>query len=351
MPVSFMGGLTGQYFKQFGLTVAAAVFFSLLVARLITPVVAAYMLKAHPEKVTHGDGPIMTWYLNALRWAVAHRWKTLSLGTAFFLVSLVLLGVIPKAFFPRADVSSSQLSIELPPGVRLEDTAAVSAKATEIIRRQPEVTDVVESIGSDDFGEVRRADVYITLVKPDKREVSQEDWEKRVIEQLRTIPDARVNFNSQGGGGLGRDITIYITGENSDLVYKTAQQVVEEMRGLKELRDPRINGDLQRPEILIKPRFDLAAELGVSVAAISQTIRIATIGELPQNAAKFSLTDRQIPIRVSLLESARTDLSTIENLPVRTANGGAVPLKAVADISFGQGPTRVRLYGDRKSVV
>jgi hydrophobe/amphiphile efflux-1 (HAE1) family protein len=350
LPVSFMGGLTGQYFKQFGLTVAAAVFFSLLVARLITPVLAAYTLKAHPEKNTLGDGPIMTWYLNALRWAAAHRWKTLAGGTAFFAISIAMIMVIPKAFFPAADLSSSRLQIELPPGVRLEDTAAISARATEIVRRQPEVTDVVESIGSDDFGEVRRADVFITLVKPGERDVSQEEWERRVIEQLRVIPDARVNFASQGGGGLGRDITIFITGEDSDLVYKTAQQMVEEMRGLKELRDPRINGDLQRPEILIRPRFDLAAELGVSVAAISQTIRIATIGELPQNAAKFSLTDRQIPIRVSLLESARTDLSTIENLPVRTASGGAVPLKAVAEISFGQGPTRVRRFNQTRRV-
>jgi multidrug efflux pump subunit AcrB len=178
--------------------------------------------------------------------------------------------------------------------------------------------------------------------------VNQTEWEARVIEELRRIPDARVNFSSQGGGG--RDITIYITGEDSDLVYRTAQQVVDEMRGLKELRDPRINGDLQRPEIIIRPRLDLAAELGVSVATIGQTIRIATMGELPQNAAKFSLSDRQIPIRVSLVESARTDLSTIENLPVPTANGGVVPLKAVADISFGQGPTRVRRYNQTRRV-
>jgi hydrophobe/amphiphile efflux-1 (HAE1) family protein len=349
LPVSFMGGLTGQYFKQFGLTVAAAVFFSLLVARLITPVLAAYFLKSRPEKITHGDGPIMKSYLNALRWAVAHRWKTLGLGTLFFAISLVLLYLVPKSFIPTADFSSSQLQVELPPGVRLEDTARVSGLAADIVRRQPEVTDVIESIGADDFGEIRRANLYITLVKPDQREVSQKEWETRVAEELRRIPDARVNFASQSGGG-GRDIMIYITGEDSQLVYRTAQQVVEEMRGLKELRDPRINGDLQRPEIVIRPRLDLAAELGVSVATISQTIRIATMGELPQNAAKFSLSDRQIPIRVSLLESARTELSTIENLPVPTRDGGAVPLKAVADITFGQGPTRVRRYNQTRRV-
>jgi len=123
------------------------------------------------------------------------------------------------------------------------------------------------------------------------------------------------------------------------------------MRGLRELRDPRVAGDLPRPEVLVTPRLDLAAELGVSVAAISQTIRIATLGDLPQNAAKFSLSDRQVPIRVSLLEGARRDLATLENLPVRTANGSTVPLKAVADISFGQGPSVIRRYNQSRRIV
>ena len=122
------------------------------------------------------------------------------------------------------------------------------------------------------------------------------------------------------------------------------------MRAMPELRDARINGDMQRPEILIKPRFDLAAQLGVTVSSISETIRIATLGDLDQNSAKFSLSDRQVPIRVSLLESTRRDLTTLENLPVPTATGGAVPLKAVADISFGKGPTKVRRYNQSRRI-
>ena len=128
------------------------------------------------------------------------------------------------------------------------------------------------------------------------------------------------------------------------LVERTGHSVLEEMRGLKELRDPRIRGDLPRPEILVHPRLDIAAQLGVSVQSISQTIRIATLGDLPQNGAKFSLNDRQIPIRVSLPESARRDLTTLENLPVPTAAGGSVPLKTVADLTFGQGPSTMRRF-------
>jgi multidrug efflux pump subunit AcrB len=349
VPVSFMSGITGQYFIQFGLTVAAAVFFSLLVARLITPVIAAYTLRAD-SIAPHSDGPIMKWYLKTLRRCIQHRWLTIGGGVAFFILSIALLALIPKSFVPDADLASAQLTIELPPGVQLEETAAKSAAAYDILRQQPEVTDVVESIGADETGEVRLANLYISLVPRSERSITQKEWQNRVLPELRGIPDARINFQNQSGAGYGRDITIFITGDDPARVDATARQIVSEMRTLKVLKDPRINGDLPRPEILIRPRLDLAAELGVTVASISQTIRIATLGDLPQNAAKFSLSDRQIPIRVSLVESARRNLSTLENLPVPTASGSSVPLKAVANISFGEGPVRVRRYNQSRRI-
>jgi len=345
LPVSFMGGITGQYFKQFGLTVAAAVFFSLLVARLITPVLAAYTLKS--DKIAaHADGPIMAWYQRLLRWGTRHRWKTLGAGAAFFALSIVGLMLTPTEFIPDSDESWAMLNVELPAGARLEDTAAVSAAAYHLLARQPEVRSVVEQVGGDEFGEVRTGNLFITLVKPDQRKLTQRQWEDRIIKELATIPDARIHFNR--GNDIGRDITIYITGDNTQLAEASARKLVDEMRELPMLRDVGIDGDMPRPEILIKPHLDLASQLGVTVASLSDTIRIATLGELDQNSAKFSLADRQVPIRVSLAEDRRRDLSTLENLPVPTASGGAVPLKAVADISFGQGPTRVRRYNQAR---
>jgi len=347
LPVSFMPGITGQYFIQFGLTVAAAVFFSLLVARLITPVIAAYTLKSERLAV-HTDGPIMSGYMRTLNWCIHNRWKTIGGGMLFFMLSIVGLALIPKSFIPDADLGAPNLSIELPTGVRLEDTAAVSAAAYRVVARQPEVANVVESIGDDD--EIRVGHLYIQLVPRSQRKVTQKQWEDRVIKELKVIPDAVIHFTKDGGGGTGRDITIFITGDDPELTQHTAEKVVEEMRTLPELRSARINGDMQRPEILIKPRFDLAAQLGVTVSSISETIRIATLGDLDQNSAKFSLSDRQVPIRVSLMESTRRDLTTLENLPVPMAGGGAVPLKAVADIGFGQGPTKVRRYNQSRRI-
>jgi multidrug efflux pump subunit AcrB len=347
LPVSFMGGITGQYFIQFGLTVAAAVFFSLLVARLITPVIAAYTLKSD-SLPHHSDGPVMRWYLRVLSWCTQHRWKTVAAGAAFFALSIVGLGLIPKSFVPEDDLGSSALHIELPPGVRIDDTAAASAAAYRIIARQPEVADVVESIGNNDEG-IRSAELDIALVPAKQRHVSQREFEDRMLRDLRaSIPDAQIHFFRGNGGS---DVVFYITGDDPQLTYATARKVVDEMRSLPILRNARIDNDLPSPEVLVRPHLDLASQLGVTVESISETIRIATLGDLDQNSAKFSLADRQVPIRVSLIEDSRRDLTTLENLPVPTTGGGSVPLKAVADITFGEGPTRVRRYNQSRRLM
>ena len=341
LPVSFMSGVSGQYFRQFGLTVATAVFISLMVARMITPVLAAYGLHGDALVVHNSDGPVMTRYLTALRWSVANRWKTILLGFVFFVLSLGGLMAIPKAFVPAEDFSTSIINVELPPGGTLEDTERVSAAAAALVRKSPEVTDTVEFIGGDGDN-LRMATIFVTLVPRKMRTVSEKEWEQKLQPLLSQVPDGHLSFNGQNFGG--RDLSLYLVGDDPALVEIAGHKVLDEMRAMPELIDARINGDLPRPEIVVHPRLDIAAELGVSVQSISQTIRIATLGDIPQNGAKFALTDRQIPIRVSLPESARHDLTTLENLPVPTAGGASVPLKTVADLSFGQGPSAVRRY-------
>jgi multidrug efflux pump subunit AcrB len=347
LPVSFMSGVSGQYFKQFGLTVATAVFISLLVARLITPVLAAYGLHGDSLVVHNSDGPIMTRYLAALNWCVANRWKTIAAGGVFFALSVGGLMAIPKAFVPAEDFSTSIINVELPPGGILEDTERVSAAAVALVRKSPEVTDAVEFIGGDGDS-LRTATIFVTLVPRDKRSMSEKEWEQKLQPLLSQVPDGHLSFNGQTFGG--RDISLYLVGDDPALVEIAGHKLLDEMRAMPELMDARINGDLPRPEIVVHPRLDIAAQLGVSVQSISQTIRIATLGDLPQNGAKFSLTDRQIPIRVSLPEGARHDLKTLENLPVPTAAGSSVPLKTVADLSFGQGPSAVRRYNMSRRV-
>ncbi len=181
LPVSFMGGVSGQYFKQFGLTVATAVFISLLVARLITPVLAAYALRSDSLAVHSVDGPIMARYLHLLRWCVANRWKTILAGFVFFLLSVACLAIIPKSFVPPEDFANAQLDIELPPGGTLEDTARVSRAAAAILRKSPEVTNIVEFVGGGEFGEIRIATIYVSLVPRSQRSMSQKEWEQAMM--------------------------------------------------------------------------------------------------------------------------------------------------------------------------
>jgi multidrug efflux pump subunit AcrB len=345
LPVSFMPGISGQYFKQFGLTVAVAVFMSLLVARLITPLMSAYFLKPHGEQA-HAEGRLMKRYLKFLEWTIHHRWKTVLVGAASFGLTIFLFTQIPTAFQPDMDFGNATVKIELAPGSKLGDTDRVTRQAAEILRRQPETASLSEFVG--EYGETRRASIYVNLKDKSARTTSTKEFERRVITELSRIPDARIYFENQNGGG--RDLSIMLAGDDPVLLDATARKVEREMQGLKILRDARIDGDLERPEILIRPKFDMAAQLGVSVAALSQTIRIATIGDIDQNLAKFSLSERQVPIRVSLTPDARSSMAMLENLPVPTASGGSVPLKVVADISFGVGPTKIRRYNQTRRI-
>ncbi|MEY4501587.1 MAG: hypothetical protein RIS52_1477 [Pseudomonadota bacterium] len=344
LPVGIMPGVSGQFFKNFGLTVVASVLFSLLVARMITPLVAAYFLKSHGEE-PHASGVWMDRYLSVLRWSLRNRFKTVGIGFLAFVSTIVLFSGIPSimkpigfSMFPDIDWAYSQVRIEMVPGTTLNETRRVAEHVQAMLGQEKSVVGAA-------FADINpgSASIYLTL-KAD-RPMTSIAFEQKWAKKLATISDARVSFRAQDTGGppgTGRDITITLGSDDPVLLNQTASKIVDQMSGVKELVAPRLAGEMKRPEIIIKPRMDLAASLGVTTAALSQTIRIATIGDIDQNSPKFSLSDRQVPIRVTLSEDSRRSLATIENLPVPTANGSSVPLKSVAQISFGSGPTTIQ---------
>ncbi len=352
LPVGLMPGVSGQYFKNFGLTVVAAVLFSLMVARMITPMVAAYFLKSHGE-AEHASGKWMDRYLGILRWSLANRWKTIGMGGLSFLATILMFTGVPEikswgipqlikpigfTMFPEGDVSFGAVRVEMVPGTTLAETRKMTEHVQKLLMSESTVVKTA-------FADIRPGSANIFMTLKDDRSMSSIDFFKKWTPVLAKIPDARVNFRdifSPGPPGSGRDITITLGSDNPETLYRTASEIVEQMHGIKELVAPRLMGDLQRPEIVIRPRMDLAASLGVTTAALSQTIRIATIGDIDQNSPKFSLSDRQVPIKVTLSEDSRRSLATLENLPVPTTSGVSVPLKSVAQISFGSGPTSIQ---------
>ncbi|WP_375290500.1 efflux RND transporter permease subunit [Qipengyuania sp.] len=368
LPVGLMPGVAGQFFKNFGLTVVAAVLMSLAVARMITPLIAAYFLREHGA-APHADGKWIRQYTRVLEWSIDrrkavayrermlekhgkigifrrikarfldHRIWVMGIGLASFALTIVMFATTPMQFFPNTNLDFSTVRIEMVPGTTLEQTEEVSDQVADILRAEQEPETIQQRVNEGS------SSIYVNLREDRERKSLQ--FEQEVAIKFQQIPDARVNFQqNQNGppGGSGRDISVMLSGSNPELLDRTALQLVEQMQGLDSIRAPRVEADLQRPELIITPRSDLAASLGVTTAALSQAIRIATIGEIDQNAAKFSLSDRQVPIRVMLPEQSRGNLSTIQNLPVPTASGGSVPLSRVADIKFGAGPTSIESY-------
>jgi hydrophobic/amphiphilic exporter-1 (mainly G- bacteria), HAE1 family len=337
LPVSFMPGIAGAYFRQFGATIAVAVLFSLLVARLITPMMAAYL--ATPEGPKEHAPRFIGRYLAMLGWALDHRIKTLVIAIALFLGSVGLVTLVPTEFLGAEDNSLSVMSIELPPGSTLADTDATTDKMTAIIRREPEVRNVLVRMGGS-YGDVRLGRIIVNLVKRADRSRRQQAIEQDLSEKLKAVPGVRFNFFGSNGGD--QDLAISLVGDDPQAMDAVSDQMVRDMQQMPGLSNIKSSASLLRPELQIVPLYDRAAELGVSVAAISDTARLATLGEINANLAKFNLPDRQIPIRAELDPAARANLDQIRNLRVPSVSGGSVSLDSVADIHFGSGTSQIK---------
>jgi len=346
-PVSFMGGIAGQYFKQFGLVVAAAVFFSLLVARLITPLLAAYFLRdTHHEET---EGWLLGTYTKLVAWSVAHRYKSVGLGLLVFMASVASFYLLPSSFLPQEDQGRQLLAIELPPGSRLEETRRVTAAVASRIRERPDVRSVFINGGNllGSGAEVRKATLIINLI-PKKERISQEQIKQAIGRELANLPDMRFWFLNDDGQ---RQFQLVVAGRDPAAVNKVAAGLTSDARRLPQLANVVSTAELDRPELRVYPKTEIAADLGVSTETISEAVRIATIGDIAANLAKFNVGDRQVPIRVQLDEKARTDRHILEALKVSTASGAAVPLSAVADFEMNQGPTAIDRYDRTRRIV
>jgi len=363
LPVAFMGGIPGQFFQPFGVTVAVSTLFSTLVARTVTPMMGAYLLKEKKQNKKKDSFPFYGFpstfrrrfqpYRSVLKWALRHRMTTMAVAIAFFIGSVMLVPLIPKGFIDNGDLGISTLSIELPPGSTLEDTNKVVQQASGLIRRSPAVTNVLGTTGSSggNGGEgVNNATVFVQLKDKEERDLSQVEFEQQLRPQLSQIPGARISFQSQGAAGSSKDVSILLKSENPEALSTTANALEQQMRTVPGLVEVGSTASLVKPEILVIPDPARAADLGVTVQAIARTASLATIGDNEANLAKFNLPDRQIPIRVQINPEARDDLDTLKNLRVPGSNNTLVPLVSVADIRFGSGPATIDRYDRSRQV-
>lgn len=378
LPTAFMSGIAGKFFVQFGWTAALAIFASLLVARLLTPMMSAYILKPWVGKIeTHAhladttpqqdggnqalaqdraqDGRVMQLYMRMVTWCLNHRWMTISSAIVFFICSLMLIPLLPTGFVPPPDTGQTQVRLELAPGSQFIETLKTAEYARQLIKDNPDIKSVYTTIGggaagSDPFAgsasEPRKATLTIQTTARADRDTSLQDIELDIRKRLEPLPGARVQV---GIAGNNSQYQIALSGDDPETLVSTARQLEREIRTIPNIGSITSSAALVRPELVIRPDFAKAADLGITTQNIAETVRIATAGDFDQNLAKLNLSQRQIPIVIQLPLSARQDQDLIKRLMI-TGSKGPVMLGNIADVNIESGPSQIDRFNRLRNI-
>ena len=347
LPTAFMGGIVGQFFRQFGWTAALSIFASLMVARLITPMMAAYILrpeKKHVEK----QSALMDWYLRVVSWTLHHRWITMAATLLLFVASLALVKLLPTSFIPDNDIDQTRVEIELTPDVALEDTERVAALASERILAMPDVTHIFTSVGeaqaameASSGGKAENIAGLDIVLAPRAERASKQEIERQISSMLSEVPGARFTVGLSSGGETGYNFSL--TSTDPRLLEQTAQQMMAEIRALPSAGAVTSDRSLPRQELTVTPNRLAMADKGVTTQDIATTLRVATVGDYEQRLSKLNLDTRQVPIVVRLPDVAKQNVSQLEGLYVPSAlpAGQGVRVGEVASLNFGTGPAQI----------
>ena len=358
LPTAFMSGVPGKFFKQFGWTAALAVVASLVVARVLTPMMCAYLLKPIPADKRHvPDGRIMRSYLAAVAWCLKHRITTALAAGAFFVGSILLVPLLPTGFIPADDFGQTQVSIELPPGSTFDDTFAAAERARALVSTNPHVKRIYTAIGGgmagvDPFAgsgaaEVRKATLTINLTpRAGRPGVRKQAIEADLRQAMQQLPGARVKV---GLGGSGEAYVLVLSGDDGAALAAAAQAVERDLRTIPGLGNIASSASLVRPELVLRPDAARAADAGVTTAAMADTLRIATSGDFDSSLPKLNLAQRQIPIVVKLPDAARQDLALLGQLAV-PGKAGPVMLSNLATLGLESGPAQIDRYDRQRNI-
>ena len=358
LPTAFMAGIAGKFFKQFGWTAALAVFASLVVARVLTPMMSAYLLKPIVTRGEPPDGPIMSRYMKAAAWCVKHRWITSFGAGAFFVGSIALIPLLPTGFIPADDFGQSQVTIELPPGSTFSDTKTAAEQARLLLKDHPHIRQIYTAIGggaagSDPFmpggaPEARKATLTLTLTPRSERPgLRKQVIEGEIRQRMQQLPGARVTVGLAGASG--EKYVMVLAGDDGNALSTAARDVERELRSIPGIGNVTSSSSLVRPELVIRPNFAAAADAGITAEQLADTLRVATAGDYDRAVPKLNLSQRQVPILVRLPAQARQDPSLLAQLPIPTPRG-PVPLGTVASITLEAGPAQIDRYDRRRNV-
>lgn len=346
LPTAFMSGIAGLVFRQFGITTSVAVLASLLVARLLTPMMAAYLLKPAASSDEKPDGTIMRRYMTWVSAALRFRKTTIAAAICFFAVSIAVVPMLPTGFIPADDSAQTRVTLTLPPGSTLESTRDAALRAEQILNGIPEVKSVFAAVGTATSGgghavsavsDLSGATLTVDLVHRNDRDMKQSVVEAKMREALRQLAGVRV---AVGSAISGETLDITIAGDDPQSLEDAARRFEAELRTLKGIGNVTSSAALQRPEIQVRPDAAKAAFYGVTSASLSDAVRLATYGDYSTALPKLNLPERQIPIRVRMESGIRNSLDDVGQLRV-AGTAGPVSLASVADVFMGSGPSQI----------
>ncbi|MEB6675736.1 efflux RND transporter permease subunit [Acinetobacter haemolyticus] len=376
LPTAFMSGIAGKFFVQFGWTASLAIFASLLVARLLTPMMAAYILKPWVGKIDHplqngsvndqgetglakdreNDGQLMRRYMRLVTWCIRHRWITLFGAILFFIGSLMLIPLLPTGFVPPPDTGQTQVRLELTPGSQFADTLKTAEYARNLIKDHPEIKSIYTTIGggaagTDPFAggastEPRKATLTIQTTERKNRSANLQQIEDQIRQRLAPLPGARIQV---GIAGNNSQYQLALSGDDPEALISTARQLERELRTIPNIGSVNSSAALIRPELVIRPDFAKAADLGVTTYDIAETLRIATAGDFDQNLAKLNLSQRQVPVVIKLPLSARQDQELMKRLIVKGSRG-PVMLGTIAEVNIESGPSQIDRFNRMRNI-
>ncbi|NKM56151.1 AcrB/AcrD/AcrF family protein [Rhizobium anhuiense] len=344
LPTAFMSGIPGLIFRQFGITAAVAVLVSLVVARLLTPMMAAYFMKAHPKE--EKDGRIMRAYMAVVKAAMNHRKITVAVTAVVVGLSLATIPLLKSGFLPASDDARAQITLTMQPGATIEQTDATTRQAADIVGKLQDVTHVFSAVGSASSGggpdsstssSVGSATIVAVLPPIGERDRKQSEIENDIRQALSVLPGVRI---AVGGGGNGTKLEITLASDDANALDSASTALEEQLRTLQGIGAVTSTAARQAPEIQITPDFARAAALGVTSSAIAEAVRVATDGEYSADLPKLNLPQRQVPIVVRFSPETRTKLDDIKNMRVSGTNGN-VDLGSIADIRIGGSPSEI----------
>jgi hydrophobic/amphiphilic exporter-1 (mainly G- bacteria), HAE1 family len=367
VPVGFMSGFAGQWFKPFALTIAAAVLVSLFVSFSLDPMLSAYwadpQLEAHErrnivartlERFNHWFDAQAERYKHGIAWGLEHRAIMIAIAAGSFVLAIALQVLFGGfGFVPVSDQSEINIAIELPPGASLQYTSQQAERVAALARSHKEVLYTYTTIGSaSGAGGVDNGSIYVRLKPKAQRSITQEHLAQQLRQEFGSIGGVTAYTFASGFGGNQKQVQLQLTGPDNTVLNQLAEQIADRVRHVKGAADVGLSSRGQKPELSVQIERGVAGQLGVSIAQIAQALRPAFAGVDAGTWVDPGGESRYV--RVRLAPESRENVADVARIPLVLPGGAEgpsiVPLGQVARFTPGRGPAQIT-HLDRHRVI